>query len=265
MNGKGTLPWLDTEYILYHLLNDFREQDRIREQVIHHDHELSFSVKEDGSIEGLRRVAGIDLSFVPGEDLAYVAIAILSFPDLRLVHLECDAVQIDLPYVPGYLAFREIPAIKTLARGLSEKVAKEDWPQAFLVDGNGQMHPRGAGIASHLGVLMDWPTIGCSKSFFKMDGLTYAIIDETVTKRLLERTDSQPTEPIIGQSGKDYGVAMLNGKRTKNPIFISVGHRISLQTAIAVVKACSHHRVPEPIRMADKLSREQAQAHILHK
>ncbi len=240
------------------------EQDRIRGSVSLEDHNLSFKIV-DGQIEGLTRVAGVDLSFVPESNLAIVAIAIVSFPDLKLVHLECDAVEVDVPYIPGFLAFREIPAIQTLAKGLMEKVKPDDRPQVFLVDGNGQMHPRGAGIASHLGVLQDWPTIGCSKSFFKMDGWTSKLVDEIITPRLIERSNiPQPHELIIGKtSGRLLGAGMLNGrKKTKNPIFVSVGHRVSFDTALQIVKACSIYRVPEPIRLADKLSREQAQSYI---
>lgn len=245
---------------MYHLL--FSIQDEIRENVVHEDTNLSFTVTEDG-ILGMRRVAGVDISFVPETNLAYVAIAVLSFPELELVHLECDTVEIDIPYIPGYLAFRELPAIKMIAKDLIKKIKPEDFPQVFLVDGNGQLHPRGAGIASHLGVVMDWPTIGCGKTFFRMDGLTSKIVDETIAKSLLSRKGTQPTEPIVGNSGKTHGFALLNGgKNVANPIFISVGHRISLDSAVHIVKACSKHRVPEPIRVADLLSRQQAQQHV---
>lgn len=239
-----------------------REQEAIRERVITVDSNLRFTAGE--SLAGLTRVAGVDLSFVPETNLAYVAIAILSFPELQLVHLECEAVEVHEPYIPGYLAFREVPAIQILARGLLERLKPEDRPQVFLVDGNGQMHPRGAGIASHLGVLMDWPTIGCSKSFFRMDGLTSKSISETVARALLQRrkNEAQPVELVVGRSGAVHGAAMLSGRLTRNPIFVSVGHRISLDSAIRVVRACSVHRVPEPIRQADKLSRERAQQHV---
>ena len=233
--------------------------------MIHENSGPTFTIEHDGTITGLNRVAGIDISFVPDTNLAYVAIAILSFPDLRLVRLECEAVQIDVPYIPGYLAFRELPAIRLVLTDLLKKLqSSQDLPQVFLVDGNGQMHPRAAGIASHLGVIMNIPTIGCSKSFFRMDGLTDRIVGETITKELLERQEMQPCAPVIGVSGVTHGYAMLNGKRkTKNPIFVSVGHRVDLPSSLHIVKACSVYRVPEPIRLADKLSRKQAQAHVL--
>lgn len=238
-----------------------REQESIRESVIHQDHNLSFSI-EDGAVRGLCRVGGVDLSYVPETNLAYVAIAILSFPELKLIHLECEAVEVTEPYIPGYLAFRELPPIQTVMRGLLQKLGPENWPQVFLVDGNGQLHPRGAGIASHLGVSRDIPTIGCSKTFFRMDGLTSKMIDETVAASLQARSDPQPHELIVGRSGVTHGAALLSGRKTKNPIFVSVGHRIGLESALAVVRACAIYRVPEPIRLADKLSRERAQQHI---
>lgn len=258
-DGKSNFPKTSASLVLTRI---YRVQNQIRDMVIHEDRNLSFTIIDDG-ILGLRRVGGVDISFVPQSNLAYVAITVLSFPELELVHLECDTVEIDVPYIPGYLAFRELPAIKMIAKDLIKKVKPEDFPQVFLVDGNGQLHPRGAGIASHLGVVMDWPTIGCGKTFFRMDGLTSKIIDETIAKDLQSRRGKQPTEPIVGKSGKTHGVALLNGgKNVANPIFISVGHRVSLESAVHIVKACSKHRVPEPIRMADLLSRQQAQQHV---
>lgn len=240
-----------------------REQENVRKLVVLEDSDLDFSVRDYGVISGLRRVAGVDISFVPGTDLAYAAIAVLSFPELKLVHLECEAVEMHLPYIPGYLAFRELPAIRSILDLLKKRLEPSDWPQVFLVDGNGQMHPRQAGVASHLGVNQGLPTIGCSKSFFRMDGLTSRLVDETIVPRLVQRvsTESQPSEPVIGRSGATHGHAVLN-RRCKNPVFVSVGHRISLESALAIVKACSIYRVPEPIRMADKLSRERAQSHV---
>lgn len=235
----------------------------MRQNVILQDTGLDFTVDDSGTISGLHRIAGIDISFVPGSDLAYAAIAILSFPSLRLLHLECEAVEIALPYIPGYLAFRELPAIRSVMALLRRRLPEAEWPQVFLVDGNGQMHPRQAGVASHLGLELGVPTIGCSKSFFRMDGLTSKIVEETLVPRLLRQRQAgqrQPHEPVVGKSGQVHGHALLN-PRCRNPVFVSVGHRVGLESALAIVRACCLYRVPEPIRMADKLSRERAQSH----
>lgn len=239
-------------------------QASIKERVLLEDSNLTFS---GPNLEGLKLVAGGDLSFVPETNLAYVAIVVTEFPDVtKVVHVEYEVVEVDVPYIPGYLGFREAPFLKGVAGRLWER-RPDLRPQVLLVDGHGQLHPRGAGVASHLGVELDIPTIGCGKSFMRMDGLTSKIVEEAVSDKLFKARGlskaSKPIEWIVGKSGVRHGAAMLSGKTTKNPIFVSCGHRVSLETAVEVVRACSIHRVPEPIRLADKLSREQAQSHIV--
>lgn len=241
----------------------FRIQDDIRYRVIKDDFGLDF---DSNHLEGLNLIAGSDISCVPGsKDLAYVSIAFLSFPSLKTIHVESQLVTLEYPYIPGYLAFREYSA---LSRVLSDVLGRrpELKPQVLLVDGNGQLHARGAGIASHFGVFSNLPTIGCAKSFFPVDGLSTAYVDTSIALALQAKRRSAaeeiPHEFLEGNSGKRYGAALLTGgKTTKNPIFVSVGHQVSLETALKIVKACAIHRVPEPIRIADKTSREQARLH----
>lgn len=122
-----------------------------------------------------------------------------------------------------------------------------------MVDGNGLLHPRGFGLACHLGVLADLPTIGIGKNLHHVDGLTLSGV-----KQLLEAKDSFSKDllTLTGSSGRIWGVAMRSTWNTSKPIFVSIGHRISLQTAVKVVGMTCKYRVPEPVRQADIRSRD---------
>nr|CCA17634.1 conserved hypothetical protein [Albugo laibachii Nc14] len=130
---------------------------------------------------------------------------------------------------------------------------RETWRDVLLVDGNGMLHPRGFGIACHLGVELEIPTIGVAKSFFHVDGLTKT--------RVIQRMRKQGEDVFLlqGDSGRTWGAACCF-KNTTNPIYVSVGHRISLKTSIEIVKVCSLYREPEPIRQADLGSRREIKA-----
>ncbi|MGK7867473.1 endonuclease V [Falsiroseomonas sp. E2-1-a20] len=136
-----------------------------------------------------------------------------------------------LPYIPGLLGFREVPVLVRAFRALPER------PDLILVDGHGLAHPRGLGVASHLGVVLDVPTIGVAKS----------ILVGTVEGDLGEEAGAQA--PLVWQ-GRQVGVA-LRTRRGANPIYVSVGHRVSLATALRWVMAAGRgRRLPEPTRLA---------------
>jgi deoxyribonuclease V len=136
-----------------------------------------------------------------------------------------------LPYIPGLLGFREVPVLAEAFRALAVK------PDLILVDGHGLAHPRGLGVASHLGVVLDVPTIGVAKS----------ILVGTVQGDLAQEAGAQA--PLVWQ-GRQVGVA-LRTRRGANPIYVSVGHRISLETALRWVIATGRgRRLPEPTRLA---------------
>jgi deoxyinosine 3'endonuclease (endonuclease V) len=128
-------------------------------------------------------------------------------------------------------------------------------PDVTLVDGNGILHPEGFGLASHFGVLMDIPTVGVSKTFLHVDGLSKTDIKEIVASEAKE-SELHNGVSLIGKSGRCWGVALTGGKGVKNPIYVSVGHCISLKSAVKIVQACCLYRIPEPIRQADLRSRE---------
>ncbi len=163
------------------------------------------------------------------------AVVLLSYPDLRLVEHHLVEEPLAFPYVPGLLAFREVPL---LARAF-EKLERA--PDLLLVDGHGLSHPRRFGIACHLGLLLDVPTIGVAKS------------------RLVGQHGEPPPE-VGGRSelrdGPDLIGLVLRTRDGVSPVYVSVGHRIGLQQAAEwVLRVCRGYRLPEPTRLADQLSK----------
>jgi endonuclease V len=196
---------------------------------------------------------GADVSFSTANDVDAVATltAVLLRPDgsMCTLYSASRAVTITVPYSPTYLAFREAPFIEAMLLAapadLRERIA------VLLMDGNGQLHPRGAGLACQVGVRTGIPTIGVGKTLMCMDGL----VERTVREQLqsLNRGDATP---LVGESGKLWGNALLTGNALTKPLFVSCGHRVSLDTATRLVRSLCVFRIPEPIRLADLHSRE---------
>mmetsp|Transcript_3605 Transcript_3605/g.7041 ORF Transcript_3605/g.7041 Transcript_3605/m.7041 type:complete len:342 (+) Transcript_3605:1144-2169(+) len=181
---------------------------------------------------------------------ALAALVVMTFPELAVVYEDYQEVALEEPYVSGYLAFREVRPLAHLLRRL-RAASPQLFPQVVFVDGSGVMHPNGLGHASHLGVVADVPTIGVTKKLLSVDGLHRAGVLESV-----RCPSAGPVAWLKGDSGRTWGAALQGpeGSRHK-PIFVSVGHRLSLETAVALVQACSKFRIPEPIRQADLRSR----------
>jgi deoxyinosine 3'endonuclease (endonuclease V) len=125
-------------------------------------------------------------------------------------------------------------------------------PQVIFVDGNGILHPRGFGLASHLGVLIDIPTIGIGKNLLCVDGLEKSPVKTNFDLNCHKAGDHVK---LKGQSKKTWGAAFKSTKTTTNPIYISIGHKISLERAIELTRKYTNFRVPEPVRQADIISR----------
>ncbi|KAG6706327.1 hypothetical protein I3842_07G218300 [Carya illinoinensis] len=213
--------------------------------------------EEPEEVEMLRYIGGVDVSFSKEDpSVACGTLVVLDIQNLQVVYEDFAIVTIDVPYVPGFLAFREAPILLELLQRLKKKDASPFYPQLLMVDGNGILHPRGFGLACHLGVLADLPTIGIGKNLHHVDGLTYSRV-----RQLLEAKENSTRDfiTLTGCSGHVWGAAMRSTQDSLKPIFISVGHRISLFTAIIIVKMTCKYRVPEPIRQADIRSREYLQ------
>ncbi|KAL6603691.1 hypothetical protein ACP70R_044052 [Stipagrostis hirtigluma subsp. patula] len=231
-----------------------KTQDMLKSRIILHDN-FDWSLPSVGSDSDnsqargkLKYIGGTDISFLKEDpSTACAAVVVLDADTLEVVHEEYDVVRLQVPYIPGFLAFREAPILL----GLLEKVktnARHFYPQLLMVDGNGILHPRGFGLACHLGVLVDLPAIGVGKNLHHVDGL-----NQSEVRRQLEAEENCSKELIslTGQSGTTWGMAMRSCSGSLKPIYISVGHRISLDSATAIVKFCCKYRVPEPIRQAD--------------
>ena len=185
----------------------------------------------------IRKVAGIDVAVK--ENTLWAAVVVLSFPELKVVDQATASATPAFPYIPGLLSFREGPAIINAYMKLSIE------PDLLLFDGHGIAHPRRLGIASHLGLLLDKPSIGCAKSrlcgHYTQPGLTKG------DKALLKDNNE-----IIG--------AVLRTRNKVKPVFISIGHRLDLEACIAYVLACCQKfRLPETTRQAHRLA---CQAHL---
>ncbi|XP_049717459.1 endonuclease V isoform X2 [Elephas maximus indicus] len=227
-----------------------REQARLKARVVDWDTE---AWQRDPDFSGLLRVGGVDVSFVKGDSVnACASLVVLSYPKLEVVYEECRVVDLTAPYVSGFLAFREVPF---LVEAVKQLRAKEPGllPQVLLVDGNGLLHHRGFGVACHLGVLIDLPCIGVAKKLLQVDGLEKNDLHKEKVQLLQAGGD---TFPLVGDSGIVLGVALKSHDHSTNPLYISVGHKISLETAVRLTRACCRFRIPEPVRQADIRSRE---------
>ncbi|MDP2754395.1 MAG: deoxyribonuclease V [Nitrospirota bacterium] len=179
-------------------------------------------------------IASVDASFTDDEIIAVTCI--YKYPELVYIGHETAIKEATFPYVPGYLTFREGPAIIEAINSLSIK------PDLILVDGQGIAHPKGIGIASHIGVLLDMPTIGCAKS---------RLIGE-YKESGFKKGDWSSLE----YNGRAVG-AVLRTKENVRPLFVSPGHKIDLKASIEIVLGCtSKYRIPDPLRMADFISKK---------
>ncbi|XP_059235870.1 endonuclease V isoform X3 [Mustela nigripes] len=182
-----------------------REQARLKALVVVGDTE---AWQRDAALSGLRRVGGVDVSFVKGDGVrACASLVVLSYPELEVL----------------------------------------------LVDGNGVLHHRGFGVACHLGVLTDLPCVGVAKKLLQVDGLENDAQHKEKIRLLQAGGDSFP---LVGGSGTVLGMALKSHDRSSRPLYISVGHKISLEAAVRLTRGCCRFRIPEPVRQADIRSRD---------
>ena len=182
----------------------------------------------------IKLIGGTDVGFEQDGKVTRAAIVTLTYPDFAVVEYHIARLETSFPYIPGYLSFREYPALLNAWQQLKQK------PDLLLVDGQGVAHPRRLGIASHLGLLLDMPTIGVAKS------------------KLCGQYEVQPklagqVTPLLDKQEQIGWV--LQSKNNCNPLFISAGHKISQISALHWVKQCLRgYRLPEPTRWADAIA-----------
>ncbi len=202
--------------------------------------QLAPQVIRTGEPGDVRLVAAADIAFIERTrgwqgGLARAAVVLMSYPGLALVEQHVVQVPVAFPYMPGLLSFRETPALALAFEQLAPV------PDLLLVDGQGVAHPRRFGLAAHLGLLAGIPTIGCAKS--RLCG---------------EAADPGPKRGSVTalvDNGERIGLVVRTKDRVK-PLYVSVGHLISLECAAEwVLRLAPTHRLPEPIRLADRLSK----------
>jgi deoxyribonuclease V len=206
---------------------------------------LAKLVVREGELPELQTVAGIDVGF-DDRLTARAAVAVLSFPDLTLCDYAIHRQEVAFPYVPGYLSFRECPVIL----GALDKLRSD--PQVLLCDGQGIAHPRRFGLASHLGVLTAKPTIGVAKS--RLIGEHGEVPHKKGQwVELIDRANGSG-DNADGTKKETIG-AVLRTRENVKPLYISVGHRLSLASSLALVmRLVTRFRLPETTRWADGLA-----------
>eukprot|EP00042_Codosiga_hollandica_P043181 m.406568 g.406568 ORF g.406568 m.406568 type:complete len:288 (-) comp56497_c0_seq1:74-937(-) len=240
------------------LLDQWKKQQRtLRAQLIEHDDHASWTLGETSP----RYIGGVDISFIKGNEVdACACLVVLEYPSLQVVYEDFEMVKLTLPYIPGFLAFREVGFLVALINKLRAQ-HPQMLPQVIFVDGNGVLHYRRFGLACHLGVLVDIPTIGIGKNLLYVDGLNSDELDPLFEARLKRAGDSVL---LRGKSGQIWGSALRAADSAPNPVFVSVGHKVSLESAVGLTLQVSQFRIPEPVRQADQRSREFLRVHARH-
>jgi len=178
----------------------------------------------------IKTVAGIDVSYIGRTGVG--AVVVLDYESLGLLETQVATCQVKIPYIPTLLSFREIPPAIAAIRKLKVQ------PDVFLVDAQGLAHPYRCGFASHLGLVLDKPTIGAAKS--KLIGVQREIDGKTF---LVDRNE------IIGEE--------VTTNQNAKPVFVSIGHMVSLETATKIVRHCTKNRIPEPLFQAHNLATKE--------
>lgn len=193
--------------------------------------ELRNKVIKKNGFDEIKTVAGSDLAILTEQKRLVCGIIIFSYPELEEIEHVWEVVDENFPYIPGLLAFREGPAILETFKKIKNK------PDIIMIDGQGIAHPRGFGVASHVGVLLDIPSIGVAK--------------KRLYGKYSEPSDLQGSCNPLRNSRETIG-AVLRTKNKVKPVFVSVGNKIDLKTAVKVTLNCSRgYRIPEPTRLAD--------------
>lgn len=206
-----------------------REQRRLRERVVLED---KFRI--------IRTVAGADLAFDPETGTAFAGVIVYRFPELQEIERRMARRKLRFPYVPGLLSFREGPVLEAVFARLRTE------PDLILIDGHGLAHPRLFGIACHMGVLFDKPTIGCGKSL--------------LVGEFTEPAQRAGSASPLMLRGERVGTVLRTRDGVK-PIFVTQGNRVSLESAVKLVQVCTDgYRIPRPTREADHYVRDLRRA-----
>jgi len=199
-------------------------------QALDQQHQLASQVSRSSEVTTPRFIAGVDIAVGKAQGMATGAVVVLSYPELGVVEMKVAQGRLDFPYIPGLLSFRESPLTLAACERLSIT------PDLILIDGQGVAHPRRLGLASHLGLFLDTPTIGCAKSLLcgnhEVPGVEPGSYAEIIDR-----------DETIG--------AALRTRLGVKPVYVSIGHKVDLQAAIHwILECCRGYRLPEPTRLA---------------
>lgn len=198
------------------------------------------------NLSEIRLIAGADIACDADSGRLFAAAIVYTFPELKEIERKGAEELLTFPYVPGLLSFREAPALISVFSKL------ENEPDLVIFDGQGIAHPRGLGIASHLGLFLDKPTIGCAKSFL------YGEYKAPAAKK-------GSASPLLSKKGKRIGSVVRAIDRGR-PLFVSPGHKVSVATSLRVILKCMDgYRVPKPTREADRLAAKVKEAALAGK
>ena len=209
--------------------------------------QLAKQLELDDRIDPVTHIAGVDIGFEQGGAITRAAVVVVKWspetaPQLPVVEQVVHREPTRMPYIPGLLSFREIPA----ALGAFAKLTTT--PQLVMVDGQGIAHPRRLGVAAHLGLWLDLPTIGIAKS--RLTG-RHAEVGEA-------RGDWVPL-----MAGQEVIGAVLRSRPNVKPVFVSPGHRLTLATSLVwVIRCLGRTKLPEPTRLADRLASRRDQKSV---
>jgi len=210
--------------ILKPLKFDLKELTRVQEKI-------AKNVIREDRFKKLETIAGCDLSFASGDE-AYAACALLDYKSLELIDKKIAKVKVKFPYIPTFLAFKEFDPMLKVAKAVDADV--------FMIGAHGIAHPRRAGLASHFGVLVNKPTVGVAK------GHLCGEAEEPANKR--------GAYSLLKDDKETIG-AVLRTQKDVKPVYVSIGHKLSLKTSIKItLETIRENRLPEPLRAAHELA-----------
>jgi deoxyribonuclease V len=184
-------------------------------------------ILEDRLPQKIRSVGGVDVSYVGNVGVG--AVTVVDYESLELLEAQVATCEVKIPYIPTLLSFRELPPAMAAIRKLKIQ------PDVFLVDAQGWAHPFRCGFASHLGLALGKPTVGAAKS------------------RLIGMLTEKDSRTLLVDEGEVIG-EVITTKPGAKPVYVSIGHMVSLETAVKIVCHCSKNRIPEPLLQAHNLA-----------
>jgi endonuclease V len=216
------------------------------------------------SLDEINYIAGLylyDFNKGVGENCVAVGISVINFYTGKTVYSIAEIYETDIPYITGYIGFREVPLFKKIYEKLLIK-HPEYSPHVLVINSYGKLHYTMAGSATQLAIELNIPVIGIGQTILHMDGLSEKDIRTSFKEKCKNTGDFAY---IVGDSKTIYGAAVKTSDSSANPIYVTVGNFITLETSINIIINCSHFRMPEPIRKAERETKNKLSIYIKNK